>query len=57
MAVTYLCLGHANAIFKRLGREGVDAMTRIIGFFVATMGVSLLFDGTMEALQANGLIR
>jgi multiple antibiotic resistance protein len=57
MAVTYLCLANANAIFKRLGREGVDAMTRIIGFFVSTMGVSLLFNGAMEALQANGLIR
>jgi multiple antibiotic resistance protein len=57
MAVTYLCLARANYILKRVGPKGVDAVTRIIGFFVCTMGMSLLFDGTMEALRASGLAR
>jgi multiple antibiotic resistance protein len=57
MAVTYACLARAEYIYKRLGPEGVDAITRIIGFFVATMGVSLMFTGVMEALQTNGLIK
>jgi multiple antibiotic resistance protein len=56
MAVTWLCLMRANRILLRLGRQGVDAVTRIIGFFVSTMGVSLLFDGVFEALRTHGLM-
>jgi multiple antibiotic resistance protein len=55
MAVTYLCLFRAPHILKLVGAKGVDAVTRIIGFFVSTMGMSLLFDGAMEALQAYGV--
>lgn len=55
MAVTYLCLFRAQAILKLVGAKGVDAVTRIIGFFLATMGIRLLFDGAMEALQAYGV--
>ena len=55
MAVTYLCLFRADHILKRVGAKGVDAVTRIIGFFVSTMGMSLLFDGAMEALKAYGV--
>ena len=55
MAVTYLCLYRAQHILKLVGAKGVDAVTRIIGFFVSTMGMSLLFDGAMEALKAYGV--
>jgi len=55
MAVTYLFLFRADHILKRVGAKGVDAVTRIIGFFVSTMGMSLLFDGAMEALKAYGV--
>jgi len=55
MAVTYLCLFRAQHILKLVGAKGVDAVTRIIGFFVSTMGMSLLFDGAMEALKAYGM--
>jgi multiple antibiotic resistance protein len=55
MAVTYLCLFRAQAILRLVGAKGVDAVTRIIGFFLATMGIRLLFDGAMEALQAYGV--
>lgn len=55
VAITYLCLFRAERIFRLVGARGVDAVTRIIGFFISTMGVSLLFDGVMEALQAYGV--
>ena len=55
MAVTYLCLFRAQHILKLVGAKGVDAVTRIIGFFVSTMGMSLLFDGAMEALKSYGV--
>ena len=38
MAVTYLCLAYAGKLFDRLGAMGIDAITRIVGFFVSAMG-------------------
>jgi multiple antibiotic resistance protein len=32
---------------------GIDAITRIVGFFVSAMGVALIFDGVIEALQTH----
>jgi multiple antibiotic resistance protein len=55
VAVTYICLFRAKQIFKLVGVNGVDAVTRIIGFFISTMGVSLLFSGAVEAVQAYGV--
>lgn len=54
--VTYLCLVFASRLEARLGRVGIDAATRIVGFFVSAMGVSLVFDGVVEALGTRGMI-
>jgi multiple antibiotic resistance protein len=32
--VTYLCLAYADNLTRRLGATGIDALTRIVGFFV-----------------------
>jgi multiple antibiotic resistance protein len=53
--VTYLCLAFAGRLVKWLGRAGIDAVTRIVGFFVSAMGVSLVFNGIMGALGAYGV--
>ncbi len=55
MFVTYLCLIYAGKLVSRLGMSGIDAATRIVGFFVSAMGVGLIFDGVIEALQTHGL--
>ena len=55
MFVTYLCLAYAGKLVARLGPMGIDATTRIVGFFVSAMGVGLIFDGVFEALQAHGV--
>jgi len=34
---------------------GIDAATRIVGFFVSAIGVGLIFDGAIEALEMHGL--
>lgn len=53
--VTYLCLAYAGRLLHVIGRMGVDAITRIVGFFVSAMGVSLVFDGVMGALGTHGV--
>src|SRR5215813_8533921 len=56
MFVTYLCLAYARNVIERVGPLGIDAITRIVGFFVATMGGGLIFHGVVEALQDHGVI-
>ncbi|MGY3618278.1 MarC family protein [Bradyrhizobium sp. USDA 10063] len=56
MSVTYLCLAYAKYVVGRIGSMGIDAVTRMVGFFVAAMGVGLVFHGVMEALQEYGVV-
>ncbi|WP_256378672.1 MarC family protein [Nordella sp. HKS 07] len=55
MAVTYLCLAYAERLTRRIGPMGIDATTRIVGVFVSAIGVGLIFDGVIEALELHGL--
>jgi multiple antibiotic resistance protein len=55
MVVTYLCLAYADKLSKWLGPMGIDAATRIVGFFVSAIGVGLIFDGVIEALEMHGM--
>ncbi len=55
MATTYLFLARGKPLQKRLGTRGIDAATRIVGFFVASMGIGMAFDGIMEALELHGM--
>jgi multiple antibiotic resistance protein len=51
MFIIYLTLAYAGSLMRLLGAKGIDAATRIVGFFVAAMGMGLVFHGIIEALQ------
>ena len=51
MLTTYLILAYADTVTCYIGPHGIDAVTRIVGFFVAAIGVGLIFHGVMEAIQ------
>jgi multiple antibiotic resistance protein len=55
MFVTYPSLAFAPKLTQKLGRMGIDATTRIVGFFVSAMGVGLIFNGVIEALEQHGI--
>lgn len=55
MVVTYVCLANAKRLTHWIGPLGIDAATRIVGFFVSAIGVGLVFDGVIEALALHGL--
>src|SRR6266478_3633318 len=57
MFVTYLFLAYAKNVLNRIGPRGIDAATRIVGFFVSTMGMGLIFHGLIEAFQTYGVIK
>lgn len=54
MFVTYVFLAYAKTVLSRIGPKGIDAATRIVGFFVASMGMGLIFHGVVEAIQTYG---
>jgi multiple antibiotic resistance protein len=54
MLVTYMVLRVAKIVLARIGPRGIDAATRIVGFFVSAMGMGLIFHGVIEALQTYG---
>ncbi len=56
MFSTYLCLAYAKRVLGRIGAKGIDAATRIVGFFVATMGMGLIFHGVIEAFHEYGVL-
>jgi len=56
MLVTYLTLAYAKELMGRIGTKGIDAATRIVGFFIAAMGMGLVFHGVVEALQSYHVI-
>ena len=56
MAATYLSLASAEPILKKMGPKGIDAATRITGFFVSAMGMGLFFNGIVEFLQSSGIM-
>jgi multiple antibiotic resistance protein len=53
MFIIYLVLIRSEKLMQRFGKMGIDAATRIVGFFVAAMGVGLIFHGVLEALTAH----
>jgi multiple antibiotic resistance protein len=55
MVVTYCCLVGSERIVGHLGPRAIDAVSRIVGFFVAAMGMGLVFHGVMGALSSYGL--
>jgi multiple antibiotic resistance protein len=51
IGVTYLVLIFSPAIVGRIGPRGIDAVTRIVGIFVAAIGMGLIFQGVMTAVE------
>ncbi len=56
MLVTYLILAYAKELLGRIGPHGIDAATRIVGFFVAAIGMGLVFHGIFDALRDYKII-
>jgi multiple antibiotic resistance protein len=56
MLITCLILDYAKTLHKYIGPHGIDAATRIVGFFVAAIGMGLIFHGVVEALQRYHVI-
>ncbi|WP_395666545.1 MarC family protein [Methylocella sp.] len=56
MLVTLVCLVYAGKLVDRIGPHGIDAVTRIVGFFVSAIGVGLVFNGVVGGLHDYGVL-
>lgn len=56
MVTVYLSLAYSKKILMKFGQSGIDAATRITGFFVSAMGMGLILNGLVEFLQSYGVI-
>jgi len=54
MVTVYLSLAYSKAILLKFGDSGINAATRITGFFVSAMGMGLILNGLVEYLQPLG---
>jgi multiple antibiotic resistance protein len=51
MFTVYLSLAYSKKILAKIGPSGIDAATRITGFFVSAMGMGLILNGLVEFLR------
>jgi len=49
--ILLLCLRSASAIIRLLGQSGVDALSRLMGFLLACMGVQFVINGVLDIIQ------
>lgn len=56
MITVYVSLAYSRKIFDKIGPSGVDAASRITGFFVSAIGMGLVFNGIVEFLQSYGIM-
>jgi multiple antibiotic resistance protein len=47
-ALVWVCLGSADRIMRVLGRSGIEAVSRLMGFLLVCMGVQFAIYGILE---------
>jgi len=46
--VVWSCLRSANLIMRVVGRSGIEAISRLMGFLLVVMGVQFAINGILE---------
>jgi multiple antibiotic resistance protein len=50
-ALVWLCLRSADLIMRILGRSGIEAVSRLMGFLLVCMGVQFVINGALEIVR------
>jgi len=53
---SYAALSYSDRIFKRMGRTGTLAISRILGLLLAAIAVQFMINGVIAAARLNGLL-
>lgn len=54
-AILWLCLRSSGAIMRLVGKSGIEAISRLMGFLLVCMGVQFVINGVLEIVQNYGL--
>jgi multiple antibiotic resistance protein len=46
--IVWLCLRSADLIMRIVGRSGIEAISRLMGFLLVVMGVQFVINGVVE---------
>ena len=49
--LVWLCLRSADLIMRILGRSGIEAISRLMGFLLVCMGVQFVINGVLEIVR------
>lgn len=49
----YLCLALGEPLIRVMGRNGIGAMNRVLGFFILGIAVQLIADGTVAFIKQS----
>lgn len=52
--ILWVCLRSANTIMKWIGKGGVEAISRLMGFLLVCMGVQFVINGVLELIATYG---
>lgn len=52
--ILWLCLLSAGTIMKLVGKSGIDAITRLMGFLLVCMGIQFIINGILEIITTHG---
>ena len=50
--LVWLCLRSADLIMRILGRSGIEAISRLMGFLLVCMGVQFVINGALEIVRS-----
>ena len=54
--LTWLCLRHSGLLLRLLGVNGMNAITRIMGFLLICIAIQMMITGSEQLLHSWGLI-
>lgn len=49
--VTFLLLLVSLPLMKKLGKNGINVLTRMMGFFILAIAVNLIYDGVLDLIE------
>ena len=49
----YACLTLGESLINALGKNGIGALNRVLGFFILAIAVQLIADGVLSLLQTS----
>jgi multiple antibiotic resistance protein len=51
--IVWICLRSSGQIMKLVGKDGIEAIARMMGFLLVCMGVQFMINGILEIITTH----